>query len=62
VIETENHKGEHFGTERLRVILNEHKELSSEEIISIIQDELNKFSPSSVPSDDITMMLIKFKE
>ncbi len=62
VIETENHKGEHFGTERLRVILNEHKELSSEEIIYIIQDELNKFSSSNVPSDDITMMLIKFKE
>ncbi len=62
VVETENHKGEHFGTERLRIILNKHKELSSDGIINIIQDELNIFSAGNVQPDDITMMMIKFKE
>ncbi|MFA6100698.1 MAG: SpoIIE family protein phosphatase [Victivallaceae bacterium] len=62
VIEAENHNGEHFGTERLRVILNKHKDLSGEAIISVIQDELNVFSAATVQPDDITMMMIKFKE
>ncbi|MEI8247431.1 MAG: SpoIIE family protein phosphatase [Lentisphaerota bacterium] len=62
VIEAENHKGEHFGTERLRFILNEHKASGSEEVINIIRNELNAFSADNVQPDDITMMLIKFKE
>jgi sigma-B regulation protein RsbU (phosphoserine phosphatase) len=62
VIETENHNGEHFGAERLRIILNKHKDLSSEKIINVIQDELNVFSADNAQPDDITMMMIKFKE
>ena len=62
VIETENQQGEHFGTERLRLSLNKHKELSSEEIINVIKDELNAFSAANLPPDDITMLLIKFEE
>ncbi|MHB9138836.1 MAG: SpoIIE family protein phosphatase [Victivallaceae bacterium] len=60
VVETENSKGEHFGTERLRVILNQHKRLGSEEIIGIIEDELNVFAAENSQPDDITMLMIKF--
>ena len=42
--------------------MNKHKDLSGDGIISVIQDELNVFSAANVQPDDITMMMIKFKE
>ncbi len=62
VIETVNHKGEPFGSERLRVILNKHKDLSCEAIINLIHDELNVFSAENIQPDDITMLMVKFKQ
>ena len=57
--ETRNPAGEMFGTDRLRQLLERHRESSAEQLIEQIVSALREFRGSASIDDDITLMIIK---
>ena len=57
--ESENPQGESFGKERLKEIIRQHKNESSEEIVQAITDALADHRQTAPSQDDITMVVIK---
>jgi sigma-B regulation protein RsbU (phosphoserine phosphatase) len=57
--ETENPQGEMFGKKRLREIIRQQRNQSSEEIVEAIIDALNNHRQSAPQQDDITMVVIR---
>ena len=57
--ETENPQGERFGKKRLREIIRQHKNRSSEEIVQAVTDALADHRETAPQQDDVTMVVIK---
>ncbi len=57
--EASNIAGEMFGKERLRTILRENAERSSQEILNEVYDQLGRFTSGQKSEDDITLVIIK---
>ena len=57
--ETENPQGESFGKKRLKEIIRQHKNRSSEEIVQAITDALASHRETAPQQDDVTMVVIK---
>jgi sigma-B regulation protein RsbU (phosphoserine phosphatase) len=57
--ETENTEGESFGKQRLREIIRNHRDHSSQEIVQAISNALTDFRQTAPQQDDITMVVIK---
>jgi len=57
--ETENPQGESFGKKRLKEIIRQHKNRSSEEIVQVIKDALAIHRETAPQQDDVTMVVIK---
>lgn len=60
VTEARNHAGEEFGEPRLVETLRKHRELSSQETMAAIVEEVQRFSPHE-QHDDITLIVAKCK-
>lgn len=61
VTEAINDKEELFGEDRLLNILNENLDLSPEQMVKKIQEEINKFTGDVEQFDDITMVCVMYK-
>lgn len=59
VVECENLEGDEFGLERLRRLLVENHEKSSQELVNAIVSDLSRFSDGAAQSDDITLIAIE---
>ncbi len=57
--ETDNPQGEMFGKQRLREIVRQHKQQSSQEIVGAITDALASHRQTAPQQDDVTMVVIK---
>lgn len=57
--ETDNPQGEMFGKQRLREIVRQHKQQSSQEIVGAITDALASHRQTAPQQDDITMVVVK---
>ena len=57
--ETENPKSEKFGKSRLRQIIRQHSQLSSQEILKAITDSLTAFRDTAIQKDDVTLVVVK---
>ena len=57
--ESENPQGESFGKERLKEIIRQHKNKSSEEIVQAIKEALAIHRETAPQQDDVTMVVIK---
>jgi sigma-B regulation protein RsbU (phosphoserine phosphatase) len=57
--ETENSNAEKFGRFRLRQIIRQHSQFSSQEIINTIIDALAAFRGTSPQNDDVTLVVVK---
>ena len=57
--ESESPQGESFGKKRLREIIRQHKNESSEEIVQAITDALADHRETAPQQDDVTMVVIK---
>jgi sigma-B regulation protein RsbU (phosphoserine phosphatase) len=62
VMEALNTKGEEFGEERLRAVLQQNATASTEQILVQLQDAIATFSANTPQHDDITMMILGYKE
>lgn len=60
ITESFNAAGEEFGEHRLIEALRRHRELSSRDLLSVIVDEVQRFSPCE-QYDDITLIVAKCK-
>lgn len=61
VTEAQNKKGEMFGEERLKKILNKSFD-TSKKTIEHIRQEIRRFVNGAEQSDDITMLVVEFKQ
>jgi len=59
VWESENPQGESFGKKRLKEIIRQYKDKSSEEIVQAITDALAAHRENAPQQDDVTMVVIK---
>ena len=57
--ESENPQGESFGKDRLKKIIRQHKNESSQEIIHAITEALTDHRQTAPQQDDVTMVVIK---
>jgi sigma-B regulation protein RsbU (phosphoserine phosphatase) len=62
VLEALNTEGEEFGEGRLRELLRENARASTPEILARLQEAIAAFSANTPQHDDITMMVLGFKE
>ena len=61
VTEAFSEKDEQFGEERLEEILVQHKDISAETCIEIVQDAITQFAGACEQSDDITILVLTKK-
>ena len=59
VTEAQNQNEEEFGEERLYDLIQKKSDLSSQQLVTEILGDLNKFTSGVSQSDDITLMIIK---
>jgi sigma-B regulation protein RsbU (phosphoserine phosphatase) len=59
--ETENPHAEKFGKFRLRQIIRQHSQFSSQEILDAITNALEAFRGTAPQSDDVTLVVVKAK-
>lgn len=62
VLEARNTQGEEYGEERLRALLKENAGSETPEILKRLQEAIAAFSADTPQHDDITMMVMGFKE
>ena len=62
VVEALNRKGEEFGMERLVDLLRANAKASTPEILARLQDAVVSFSADTPQHDDITMMILGYRE
>ena len=62
VPEAKSTSGERFGMDRMMDILNKKKEAAPKELLSVMTEEINRFTDGADPFDDITMMSIVFND
>ena len=61
VTEATNAQNELFGNDRLRGALNRNPDLSPEELLPAVREDINKFVGDAPQFDDITMLCLRFK-
>jgi len=61
ITEAKNEDNKEFGYDRLRELVKEHCTQTPEEIERVILNELTTFCGTKPPSDDLTLLVIKFK-
>ena len=61
VIEYENPRGEMFGYNRLRIILEENADKDVNSFVNTIKEELTNFAHDNAPHDDVSVVCIEFK-
>jgi len=59
VVETPSPAGEEFGTARLVEVLNRHRELPLDAIVSEVVDAVGRWSGGGAPHDDLTLVLAR---
>ena len=59
--DTENSRGERFGKDRLRRILQQMSHASAANILKAITDEIADFRQNTVQDDDVTFVIVKAK-
>jgi sigma-B regulation protein RsbU (phosphoserine phosphatase) len=57
--ETENPNAEKFGKLRLQQIVQQHSQLSAQEILNAITDSLDTFRDTAIQNDDVTLVIAK---
>jgi sigma-B regulation protein RsbU (phosphoserine phosphatase) len=57
--ESENPQGESFGKRRLKEVIRQHRNKSSEEIVQAIMDALADHRKTAAQQDDVTLVVIK---
>ena len=62
VLEALNTAGEEFGEVRMRDLLREHSRASTSTILRCLQEQLASFSANTPQHDDITMMILGYRE
>jgi sigma-B regulation protein RsbU (phosphoserine phosphatase) len=62
VVEALNAAGEEFGEERLRALLRAKARATAPELLSCLQEAVLSFSTNAPQHDDITMMVLGFRE
>ncbi len=62
VIEARNTAGDEFGEERLCDLLRKHSRASTSEILERLKEAIASFSANAPQHDDITMMVLGYKE
>lgn len=60
VTEARNETGEEFGLERLMTVVKSSREVSADEIITKVQNELKRFCGEAPQHDDSTMLVVKY--
>ena len=61
ISETSNNEGQFFGTERIRVLIEQHHELSASELADLIFREVDWFAQSAPLADDRTLVVLKVR-
>jgi sigma-B regulation protein RsbU (phosphoserine phosphatase) len=61
VTEAANAAGEEFGDDRLAACLRSARQQSASEVVDSIQQALGSFCGSTVPQDDVTIMVVKIR-
>lgn len=56
--EATNHARKEFGFERIEKILSENPEKTPDELLTIIMEEVNKFTENSEQHDDLTLLIV----
>jgi PAS domain S-box-containing protein len=59
ISESENTRGEFFGTVRLHDVIAEHRDCSPDEMITAVFQKVSDFTGSKAHADDMTMVIIK---
>jgi sigma-B regulation protein RsbU (phosphoserine phosphatase) len=59
VFDTVNTAGEKFTISRIQAVIEEHNHKTAGEILTILRQQLGKFSQNTKPSDDRTAIIIK---
>ncbi len=59
--DTENSRGERFGKDRLRRILQQMSHASAANILKAIADAIADFRQNAVQNDDVTLVIVKAK-
>ena len=62
VVEALNREGEEFGMERLVDVLRKNAKASTPDILANLQDAVVSFSTDTPQHDDITMMILGYRE
>ncbi len=62
VVEARNLAGDEFGDERLRILLTENARASTSMILARLKEAIASFSAKAPQHDDITMMVVGYKE
>jgi sigma-B regulation protein RsbU (phosphoserine phosphatase) len=62
VIEARNMEGDEFGEDRLKALLREHSQTPTSMILARLKEAIASFSSKAPQHDDITMMVLGFKE
>lgn len=61
VTEASNPKDEQFGMKRLEMLLTANTDLSAQEIVSLVREEVREFSDGQPLADDTTMVALKIR-
>lgn len=59
VTEATNANGQDFGTERLQQVISDHRYATAEDIVTALERAVDEFTAPALPSDDITIMVVK---
>jgi serine phosphatase RsbU (regulator of sigma subunit)/DNA-binding response OmpR family regulator len=62
VLEAQNVKGEEFGEQRVRELLQKHAQANTAAILGCLKEALAAFSAMTPQHDDITLMVLGFRE
>lgn len=60
VTEAANEQGEFFSEERLKALLDATGMVSAADLVSVVREEVRHFVGSSLPSDDLTVMAVRY--
>jgi serine phosphatase RsbU (regulator of sigma subunit) len=61
IAETSNSEGQFFGTEKLRLLIEQHHEVSATELADRILREVDWFAQSAPLADDRTLVVLKVR-
>jgi serine phosphatase RsbU (regulator of sigma subunit) len=60
VVEAQNERGEFFGEDRMRIVLEGGNGMSAESLTRAVLESLSAFTEGAEQSDDITMLALRY--